>query len=137
MALAGVLDLLDLLSVSGNRSQLSQALRLAGLLLADAGRHEQAAIAFLARRGFPAMPTSLHPDAEDERALALLEERLGDRWPRVRVKAHAFTEPELIGLCRTELEDLQRWAPAIAPVAEDRYSTRTTTGRPPRSALDS
>jgi tetratricopeptide (TPR) repeat protein len=112
MALAGVLDLLDLLSVSGNRSQFSQALRLAGLLLADAGRAEQAAIAFLARRGLPAMPTSLHPDADDERALALLEERLGDRWPRVRVKAHAFTEPELIGLCRTELEDLQRrWSP--------------------------
>ncbi len=115
IALAGAVDLLDLLSVSGNRSQLSQALREAGLLLADAGRHEEAAVALLARRGLPAMPTGVQPDAEHERTLARLEERLDDRWARVRVKAQAFAEPDLIRLCRTELDDLQRLPPSRLP----------------------
>ncbi len=50
LAVSGVLDLLDMLVVSGNRSQMSQTLREAGLLLADADRRTEAALAMLARR---------------------------------------------------------------------------------------
>jgi predicted ATPase/class 3 adenylate cyclase len=103
MARAGTLDLLDLLAVSGNRSQLSQALREAGLLLADAERHQEAALALLARRGMPAMPTRVDVTGDDSGRLAELERRLGNTWTRVRVRASALSEPELIALCRAEL----------------------------------
>jgi predicted ATPase/class 3 adenylate cyclase len=107
MAVAGTLDLLDLLAVSGNRSQLSQALREAGTLLADAGHHETAALSLLARRGMPTMPTRADASGDDSGRLAELEQRLGRQWARVRVRASALTEPELIALCRDELARFQ------------------------------
>ncbi len=115
MALAGTLDLLDLLAVSGNRSQLSEALREAGLLLADAGRHEQAALALLARRGLPAMPTDVGGESDDSGQLADLEREIGHEWSRLRIRAQALTEPELIGLCRDELARLQTGPLSVLP----------------------
>ena len=106
LAVSGVLDLLDMLAVSGNRSQLSQTLREAGLLLADADRPTEAALALLARRGLPSMPTGGLADIEETPVLARLSGLLADEWTRLEVRAAAFSEPELIALCRAELRSL-------------------------------
>jgi class 3 adenylate cyclase len=105
LARAGAADLLDLLAVSGNRSQLSQALRQAGLVLASTGQREVAAIALLARRGLPAMPTGVYTDADDAKILEQLSTDIGEAWPRLRVRARALAEPALIDLCRSALAD--------------------------------
>ncbi|MET0459491.1 MAG: adenylate/guanylate cyclase domain-containing protein [Ilumatobacteraceae bacterium] len=106
-AVTGVLDLLDLLALSGNRSQLSQSLREAGMLLADEGRLADGALALLARRGLPAMPTDGIDDVDDIPRLADLEQTLADEWPRIQVRAMALDEPSLIELCRGELGRLR------------------------------
>jgi hypothetical protein len=108
IALIGLLDLLRLLAVSGNRSQLSQAFREVGLFLADAGRMEPAALALLGRRGLPAMPMLPDQDGEAERRLDELQRSQPGVWSRLRVRAHAITEPELLESCKVELEDLRR-----------------------------
>jgi predicted ATPase/class 3 adenylate cyclase len=105
-AIAGTLDLLDMLAVSGNRSQLSQVLREAGLVLADAGEDEVAALVLLARQGLPEMPRPPHEVPEDETCLAELRRALGDRWMRVSIRAKATAEHDLISLCRAQLTDL-------------------------------
>lgn len=105
-AIAGMLDLLDMLAVSGNRSQLSQVLREAGLVLADAGEDEVAALVLLARQGLPEMPRPPHEVPEDESCLAELRRALGETWTRVSIRAKATAEHDLISLCRTQLTDL-------------------------------
>ena len=107
MAVAGTLDLLDLLAVSGNRSQLSQALQEAGLLFGDEGRLADGALALLARRGLPAMPTGGLDDVDDIPRLADLERTLVEEWSRIQVRALALDEPSLIELCRRELGRLR------------------------------
>lgn len=107
-AVVGALDLLELLAVSGQRSQLSQALRVGGLLLADAGRADAAAVALLGRRGLPALPTAWDPtDPEVDVRLADLEVELGTSWGRVSVIAQALSEPELVERVRDTLRQLQ------------------------------
>ncbi len=59
------LDVLDLLTESGNRSQISGALGEIGHLLLEVGCHEVAALALLGRRGLPAMPRGPAADLED------------------------------------------------------------------------
>jgi hypothetical protein len=49
------------------------------------------------------MPLGGDAGREDSEHLALLEARLEDRWSRLRVRAKALTEPDLIALCRNEL----------------------------------
>jgi hypothetical protein len=107
LAVSGLLDLLDMLAVSGNRSQMSQTLREVGLLLADADRHSEAALALLARRGLPSMPTGGFADVEEAPRLAELAVALEAEWTRLEVRAAALSEPELIALCRTELGRLK------------------------------
>jgi predicted ATPase/class 3 adenylate cyclase/DNA-binding SARP family transcriptional activator len=107
LAVSGVLDLVDMMAVSGNRSQMSQTLREAGLLLADADCHTEAALALLARRGLPSMPTGGFLDFEEEPRLAELADELEDQWTQLEVRAAALSEPELIALCRTELSRLR------------------------------
>jgi class 3 adenylate cyclase len=103
LARAGADDLLGLLAVSGNRSQLSQALRQAGLVLAAIDQPEVAAIALLARRGLPSMPTGADTAVADEQVLTRLQADIGASFPRLRVRAMALSEPTLIDLCRTSL----------------------------------
>lgn len=105
-AAAGCLDLLDMLAVSGNRAQLSHVLRESGLVLADAGRHELAALVLLARRGLPMMPRSPQEAPDDEARLSELRGRLDDTWPRISIRAKAMPEHELISLCRAELAEV-------------------------------
>jgi hypothetical protein len=99
---AAALDLLDILTVSGNRSQMSETLREVGFLLAANGRSEDAAIALQARAGLPRMPgdTSEHDDLE---LIAELKVELGDRWSQLRVEALATPERDLIRRCREAL----------------------------------
>jgi predicted ATPase/class 3 adenylate cyclase len=105
-AIAGTLDLLDMLAVSGNRSQLSQVLRQAGMVLADAGHDEAGALVLLARQGLPEMPAPPDEALADETRLADLRRTLGERWSTVGLRAKATAEPALISLCRTQLSDL-------------------------------
>jgi predicted ATPase/class 3 adenylate cyclase len=107
-AVAGCIDLLDMLAVSGNRSQLSQILRESGLVLAEAGRLELAAVVLLSRQGLPEMPSAPHEVADDEAQLTELRRTLGDAWPQVSIRAKAIAEHELISSCRAELADLIR-----------------------------
>jgi hypothetical protein len=106
LAVSGVLDLLDMLAVSGNRSQLSQTLREAGVLMAGAQRHTEAALALLARRGLPSMPSGRLTDFEELPLVAELAEKLDAQWTQLEVRAAAMSEPELIALCRAELRSL-------------------------------
>jgi predicted ATPase/class 3 adenylate cyclase len=108
MAITGVLDLLDLLAVSGNRGQLSQALREVGGILADAGDVDAAALALLARQGLPAMPRRSSVTGDDDEALLQeLHTRTTTSWTRLRVQAQALSEPELLATCREHLRQLQ------------------------------
>jgi predicted ATPase/class 3 adenylate cyclase len=107
-AVSGCIDLLDMLAVSGNRSQLSQILRESGLVLADAGRLELAAVVLLSRQGLPEMPRAPHEVGDDDAQLAELRRTLGDAWPQVSIRAKAIVEHELISICRAELADLSR-----------------------------
>lgn len=105
-AIAGCIDLLDMLAVSGNRSQLSQILRESGLVLADAGRLELAAVVLLSRQGLPEMPRAPHEVVDDDAWLAELRRTLGHAWPQVSIRAKAIAEHELISSCRAELAHL-------------------------------
>ena len=109
-AVPGALDLLEMIAVSGNRSQLSQALREAGLVLAEAGHHEAAAVVLLGRRGLPQMPKAPYEASEDDAAVEVLRRELGPTWDRLALRAAAMPEHELISLCRTELAALVRTA---------------------------
>jgi predicted ATPase/class 3 adenylate cyclase len=109
-ALGGALDLLDMIAVSGNRSQLSQALREAGLVLADAGHREVAALVLLGRRGLPQMPKAPYEAPEDDAAVEELRHELGPAWDRLALRAAAMPEHELISLCRAELAGLAHTA---------------------------
>jgi predicted ATPase/class 3 adenylate cyclase len=125
-AVTGTSDLLELIAVSGNRFQLSQVLREAGLLLADAGRHEVAALVLVARSGLPEMPTAARQASADESCLRELHEIIGEGWTALAVRAKAMHEHELISLCRRELADL---AGACAPGEPGRHTERHP-GRP-------
>ena len=99
LAVSGVLDLVDMMTTSGNRSQMSQTLREAGLLLAHADRQTEAALALLARRGPPSMPTGGFLDFEGSPALAGTGRRTrGSVDPGSRYELVALSEPELIEL---------------------------------------
>jgi hypothetical protein len=105
-AVTGTSDLLELIAVSGNRFQLSQVLRQAGLLLADAGHHEVAALVLVARGGLPEMPKAAHEASADESCLRELHDTIGEGWTALTVRAKAMHEHELISRCRRELADL-------------------------------
>ena len=62
-----------------------------------------------------AMPTEVGTRSDDSNDLSQLERRLGNEWPRLRIRAQALAEPELIGLCRDELARLQAGPSSAAP----------------------
>jgi predicted ATPase/class 3 adenylate cyclase len=96
------LDLLDILTVSGNRSQLSETLREVGLLLGRLGRTEDAAVALLARSGLPRMPGDTG-EQDDAKETAGLEDQLVNTWAQLRIEALATSERTLISRCREAL----------------------------------
>jgi class 3 adenylate cyclase/predicted ATPase len=105
-AVAGARDLLEMIAASGNRSQLSQALREGALVLSDAGHPHTAALVLLARRGLPQMPLASFEAEEEELCLARLTAELGMRWSRVEMEARVRSESEIVGVCRAQLSDL-------------------------------
>jgi predicted ATPase len=107
----GARDLLDLLAAGGNRSQLSQAFREVGLLLGRHGHDEVAALALLAHRRLPAMPSSgPAASAAEHEMLAVLRTRLGRSWPGIveRARTSARNESLLVDRCREELAAIRR-----------------------------
>jgi len=111
MAAAGLIDLIDLLRASGNRAQLSQALRIAASVLCDAGALDEAAVVLLARRGLPEIPTMPTDElaevpADDEELLADISHRRGDEWPRLVLRARATTESQLLAATARALADI-------------------------------
>jgi class 3 adenylate cyclase/predicted ATPase len=105
-AAAGTLDLLEMIAVSGNRSQLSQALREAALTLADAGRPGVAVAVLVARQGLPQMPQAPYEAAEDEARVDNLRRLMGRGWDRPALRGRSLPEHEVISLCRAELSDV-------------------------------
>jgi predicted ATPase len=105
-AAEGALDLLDLVAVSGNRAQLSRALREAALCLEAAGRRRAAARVFLARQGLPEMPRDLEHDASDVATVEALSRALADEWVSIEIDARITPEREVVALCRDELVEM-------------------------------
>jgi predicted ATPase/class 3 adenylate cyclase len=101
-AAQGLLELLDLLVASGNRSQLSQCYLETAHVLAEHGNTDDAFKVWTARSGMPAMP--LTPGASDEDFTRSLEAAVGTRAAALRVKVQPLTEGELAVLCRSSLE---------------------------------
>ena len=104
MAAQGLLELLELLLASGNRSQRSQFYFETARLLEMRDRLEDAYTVITARAGMPAMPSP--GDEPDEAVVARLGEGLGRRAGALRVKALMLPENDLVVLCRGRLEDL-------------------------------
>jgi hypothetical protein len=111
-AASGLAEVIDLVRGSANRSQISQAVRAAALLFAATGAWEAAALALHGRAGLPEMPKGAHERQSEESLAAQLEEQLGARYAALMVKAKGTTEPDLLRLCRDELEAIRS-----APVA--------------------
>ena len=101
--IAAAVDLLDMLAVSGNRSQMSEVLREVSHLLAKTNEHETAALAVLGRQGLPQMPGGSADPHEDEALHAELRSRLGDQWSRLETLALATPEQQLLAMCRQAL----------------------------------
>lgn len=102
-AAAGARTLVDLLAVSGNRSELSRALREVAFVLVRAGHRDGAAVVLQARQRLPSMPKGAGEAAQDDQALAALEKELLAEQPRSRVVALGLGEDDLIDYCLVEL----------------------------------
>ena len=102
-AAEGLLELLDLLVGSGNRSQLAQALMVVARLLADLGDNEDAFVVAKGRFGLPQMPKGAGPSAAEQAFLVHLESCLGPISTRLAVRAVAMSPAEVIELCRSKL----------------------------------
>jgi predicted ATPase/class 3 adenylate cyclase len=104
-AAQGLLEVLELLLASGNRSQRSQFYYEASRILAARDQDDAAFTIMLWRAGMPAMPAT---EAVDESFDAGLERSVGLRTAGLRVRARTMTENELVVLCRSHLEDVAR-----------------------------
>jgi predicted ATPase/class 3 adenylate cyclase len=125
-AAQGLLELLELLVASGNRSQRSQFYLETARVLGDQGEIDAAFTIMAARTGMPAMPVT--PAASDESLAAQLEDALGRRATHLRVRAHSLRENDLIVLCRSQLEAIvegQRLSMVGAPNDDARENSRT------------
>jgi predicted ATPase/class 3 adenylate cyclase/DNA-binding SARP family transcriptional activator len=105
-AAQGLLELLELLLASGNRSQRSQFYYEAARILSDWDKPDAAFMIMVRRAGMPAMP----PTAEvvDESFEMGVERAVGLRAAGLRVRARTMTENELVVLCRSHLEEVAR-----------------------------
>jgi hypothetical protein len=104
-AAQGLLELLELLLASGNRSQRSQFYYEAARILADRDALDAAFTIMVWRTGMPAMPPT---ELVDESFEAELERAVGLRVTGLRVRARTMTENELVVLCRSHLEHVAR-----------------------------
>jgi predicted ATPase len=103
-AVAGLLELLQLLTANGHRSLLSQTLREVAYVLHACGDDDTAVIALLSRVGLPDAPVL--SGVRDEPLTEILRDATGDKWERLRLQARSMPEADLIRLCRVRLESL-------------------------------
>jgi predicted ATPase len=101
---AGALDVVDMLMLSGNRSQMSGILREIAHILARAGDAKTAAIALVARRGLPEMPGGA--GGPDDALVEEVRAALGDRWSAAEMRALGMPEQELLRVCRRALTSI-------------------------------
>ena len=106
-AAQGLLELLELLLASGNRSQRSQFYYETARILADQDALDAAFTIVTRRTGMPALPPT---GLVDESFEARLERSVGLRATGLRVRARTMTENELVVLCRSHLELVAREA---------------------------
>ena len=117
-AAQGLLEVLELLLASGNRSQRSEFYYETSRILAARRQEDEAFTIMLWRAGMPAMPAT---EAADESFDAGLERSVGLRAAGLRVRAKTMTENEVVVLCRSHLEDVARsgatvWGSRQSPV---------------------
>ena len=103
-AAQGLLELLELLMASGNRSQRSQFYLEASLVLEAQGQVDIAYTIMAARAGMPGMPMT--PGVADESFVSELEQAVGPKASQLRARARAMTQNDLLVLCRSRLEDI-------------------------------
>ena len=96
-AATGALDLVNMLAASGNRSMLSQALAEVARLLRSGGRTSASEVVWLART------RACHRCLE---GWAFRATTMPSRWNARPLSVVTPAEPELIELCRAELEQL-------------------------------
>jgi hypothetical protein len=118
-AAQGLLELLELLLASGNRSQRSQFYCETARILAVRDQVDAAFMIMVWRTGMPAMPATEPVDGSFD---AELERAVGLRATSLRVRARTMTENELVVLCRSHLEDVARsgmtvWASRHTPTS--------------------
>ena len=101
-AAQGLLELLELLLASGNRSQRSQFYYEAARVIADWDKLDVAFTIMVWRTGMPAM------ELADESFEPGLEHAVGLGATGLRVRAKTMTENELVVLCRSHLEEVAR-----------------------------
>jgi predicted ATPase/class 3 adenylate cyclase/DNA-binding SARP family transcriptional activator len=104
-AAQGLLELLELLLASGNRSQRSQFYEETARLLAARDQADAAFTIMVWRTGMPVMPAT---GPVDESFGEALERAVGLRETGLRVRARTMTEDEVVVLCRTHLEEIAR-----------------------------
>jgi class 3 adenylate cyclase len=107
-AATGMMELLDLLAGSGNRSQLAGAFFEAAHLIMQLGEVELAFLIMTATRGMLLMDRGPQAAAADEDFAATLERAVGAARSRLSVRARSVSEQDLIVLCRAPLEDAAR-----------------------------
>jgi predicted ATPase/class 3 adenylate cyclase len=118
-AAQGLLELLELLLATGNRSQRSQFYLETARILAARAQVDAAFTIMVWRTGMPTMPAT---EPADESFDAGLEQAVGLRATGLRVRARTMTENELVVLCRAHLEDVARsgvtaWGSRHTPVS--------------------
>ena len=119
----GLLELLELLLASGNRSQRSVFYNETARVLAARDQVDVAFTIMVWRAGMPIMPTT---EPVDESFDAGLEQAVGLRAAGLRVRARTMTENELVVLCRSHLEDVARRGSTVWASRETPASTFVT-----------
>jgi predicted ATPase/DNA-binding SARP family transcriptional activator/class 3 adenylate cyclase len=103
-AAAALLEVLELLGGSGNRSQLSETFLESAYVLARNGDVELAFLAYQCRLGLPEM-TRPYQDARANTEFGkMLESNVGPGRSRLAVRASAVSEHDMIIRCRSALE---------------------------------
>jgi len=102
-AAVGLLELLDLLGGSGNRSQLSPTLRQTAEVLAAAGMQEAASLVLLSRAGLPQMPKGPPEETSEDALSSHLRAAVGGDWSRLEIQARSMAEHDLIRYCKEAL----------------------------------
>jgi class 3 adenylate cyclase/predicted ATPase len=107
-AAGGLVELLDLLSASGNRSQLAETFFEAARVLTARDEAEAAFLLVTARQGMMEMPRGPREVIVDDEFVSALEAAVGTAQARLSVRGRTMSEQDVIILCRSALEEIAR-----------------------------